>query len=274
MTDISTLLAARYGHDHVPAALLAVNPTLETLLKHKSIRDYLTEPLPEGAVELLVAAAQSAASSSNLQLWSVVAVTDAERKQRLAELANHQTHIAQAPLFLVWLADVSRLAHILEQENLSPQALYEFDLFLMAVLDAGLAAQNAVIAAEAQGWGTVYIGALRQQVAKVAAELQLPKGVFPVFGLCVGLAKTDPGTAIKPRLPQTAILHQETYQSVYPAQAVADYDETMLAFYKQQNMNVSTNWTAHCSERIQQRQKQQLLSLYQNLKELGFNVSL
>lgn len=72
------------------------------------MRSYLPDPIPHTTVELAVAAAQSAPSSSNLQAWSVVAVEDPERRSRLNAVAGNQRQIAQAPLLLVWLADLAR----------------------------------------------------------------------------------------------------------------------------------------------------------------------
>lgn len=251
-TTLSALLSARYGKN-LPNLDFELNSTLETLLSHKSIRHYLDKPLPDGTLELMIAAAQSAASSSNLQLWSVVAITNPERKQRLSELSNNQFQIPQAPLFLVWLADVARLENIMKVDNLDPQGLYQLDLFLIAIIDAALAAQNAVIAAESQGLGTVYIGALRNNVTRVCEELQLPEGVFPVFGLCVGYANPEKQIAVKPRLPQEAVLHKEVYQANSQTAAVDSYNNVMREFYEQNKMNVQGNWANHCSERIQNR---------------------
>ncbi|MDD5228223.1 MAG: NADPH-dependent oxidoreductase [Methylococcales bacterium] len=256
---LSDLLSERYGKNlaHLDFEL---NSTLETLLSHKSIRHYLDKPLPDGALELMIAAAQSAASSSNLQLWSVVAITNAERKQRLSELANNQSQITQAPLFLVWLADVSRLEKIMIKDNLDTQGLHQLDLFLIAIIDAALAAQNAVIAAEAQGYGTVYIGALRNNVARVSAELQLPNGVFPVFGLCVGYPNPEKKIGVKPRLSQESVLHKEVYQ---PNELAIDaYNDVMTTFYQQQKMNVEGTWAKHCSDRIQARATHSELQIF------------
>lgn len=257
---LSDLLSARYGKNSVTLDF-ELNATLETLLSHKSIRHYLDKSLPDGALELIIASAQSAASSSNLQLWSVVAVTDSERKQRLSELSNNQSQITQAPLFLVWLADVSRLDAIMTADNLDPQGLRQLDLFLIAIIDAALAAQNAVIAAESQGWSTVYIGALRNNVTRVSAELKLPNGVFPVFGLCVGYANPDKKIAIKPRLPQASVLHKETYQ-LNSEHLIESYNDIMTEFYQQQNMNVDGTWAKHCSDRIQARASHSELQAY------------
>lgn len=249
---LTNLLATRYGKAFSELNL-ELNETLETLLSHKSIRHYLEKPLPDDMLELLVAAAQSAASSSNLQLWSVVAVTDLERKKCLSELANNQMQIVQAPLFLVWLADVARLENIMLAQNLDTQGLHQLDLFLIAVIDAALAAQNAVIAAESQGLSTVYIGALRNNVDSVSKELQLPERVFPVFGLCVGYANLEKKISVKPRLPQEAVLHREIYDASHTANAVENYNQIMTQFYEQNNMKVQGHWAKHCGDRILSR---------------------
>ncbi|MDD5036025.1 MAG: nitroreductase family protein [Methylococcaceae bacterium] len=179
MSQSSSLLKARYGEPtpwDIPS-----NPTLHTLLSHRSVRAYLPDALPQGTLELLVAAAQSAASSSNLQVCSVVAVEDQARKDRLAKLANDQDHIRQAPLFLVWLADLARLGKLLKERNIPDDELQFLELSLIATVDTALAAQNAVVAAESLGLGTVYIGALRNRIEEVAAELKLPPGVLPLL---------------------------------------------------------------------------------------------
>ncbi len=100
-------LNARYGAPDIPP-VTQWNEVIEQLLDHRSVRAFTDQPLPEGTIETLVAAAQSASTSSNLQVWSVVAVQDVDRKKRLSDLAGNQAYIHQAPLFLVWLADLSR----------------------------------------------------------------------------------------------------------------------------------------------------------------------
>jgi nitroreductase len=114
-SEIGTSAAAeRYGtaFGGTAPALEHVTDLLAAQLAHRSVRAYLSDPLPGTVVPTLVAAAQSAASSSNLQLWSVVAVRDPARRARLAELAGGQAHVAQAPVLLVWLADLARARRI------------------------------------------------------------------------------------------------------------------------------------------------------------------
>jgi nitroreductase len=272
-TSTSNLFRDRYGTAFEPELQAAWNSSLTTLLSHRSVRAYLSKPLPSGTLETLIAAAQSAATSSNLQTWSVVAVEDHQRKERLAQLANNQTHIRQAPLFLVWLADLARPTRIAEQRGLPHAGLNYLEMFLMAAIDASLAAQNAVIAAESLGLSTVYIGALRNRPVDVATELGLPPQVFAVFGLCVGYADPAHPAAVKPRLPQEAVLHRETYRLEPQDAAIAHYNEIMASFYASQKMKVEGDWTQHSSERIASAESlRHRVHLRDILHQLGFEL--
>ncbi len=266
------LLRQRYGAGEAPSQP-ALSETLELLLNHRSVRAYSPAPLPAGTLEALVAAAQSAATSSNLQAWSVVAVEDPERKARLAELAGNQAHIRVAPLFLVWLADLSRLARVAARRDLPHAGLDYTELLLVGVIDAALAAQNAVVAAEALGLGTVYIGAMRNQPLAVAEELGLPPRVLPVFGLCVGWPDPAKPAAVKPRLPQAAVLHREVYSAEHEPAAVASYNTAMADFYQEQQMRVEGDWAQHSAQRVAGPQS---LSgrdtLRETLHRLGFEL--
>jgi nitroreductase len=82
-TTSQAKMAARYGEPDA-SALATWSDTIDQLLDHRSVRAFSPEPLPDGLVETLIAAAQSAATSSNLQVWSVVAVQEPERKARLS----------------------------------------------------------------------------------------------------------------------------------------------------------------------------------------------
>ena len=241
-------LAARYGSDAQPAAG-PWNATLDLLLSHRSVRGYRADALPEGTLQTLVAAAQSAATSSNLQTWSVIVVEDPAVRAELAEVANNQKHIMQVPLFLVFLADASRNGRMAEQEGVELVGQPFLESFVVAAIDAALAAQNAVIAAESLGLSTVYIGALRNDPERVARLLGLPPGVMGVFGLCVGHAREGAEGEVKPRLPQAVILHHGRYDSGPEQAERAAYDARMEAFTARNEMAAS-NWTQRVISRL------------------------
>ncbi len=140
--DSSTLLQKRYRSTaNEPSE--PWDETISLLLSHRSVRRYLPKALPLGTVETLVASAQSASTSSNLQTWSVIASKILIERRDLSELAGSQKHIVEAPLFLVWVADLSLLESIAESNNIPTEGLNYVEYLVMAVVDATLAAQNA-----------------------------------------------------------------------------------------------------------------------------------
>jgi nitroreductase len=225
------------------------NAVLATLLNHRSVRGFLPDALPDGTLELLVAAAQSASTSSNLQLWSVVAVAEPAHKAELATLAGDQQFIRDAPLLLVWLADLARIDAIAAARAQRVEGTQYIEEFVVGVVDAALAAQNALVAAESLGLGGVYVGAMRNRPEDVAAALDLPPQVFAVFGMAIGWPDSARPTDIKPRLPQRAVLHRERYDAAPQAEAVAAYDAVMHGFQRAQGMR-AVDWTAQCMARV------------------------
>jgi nitroreductase len=239
----------RYGAAATPPTLLPTNAVLEAMLTHRSVRGYLPQKLAEGTLETLVAAAQSAPTSSNLQAWSVVAVEDPDRRARLAALSARQRFITQAPLFLCWIADLSRLQRLGEAHQRKLEGLDYLESFMVALVDAALAAQNAVVAAESLGLGTVYVGALRHAPERVAEELALPPGAFAAFGLAVGHPDPAAPGDVKPRLPQSLVLHREQYRAAEEPAAIAAYDEVLNRFSESQGLGPQ-RWTDRVMNRI------------------------
>lgn len=251
LSPIVDALARRYG-TAAPQGLdgsAPWNDVLDLLLSHRSVRGYRPDALPEGTLEALVAAAQSAATSSNMQFWSVIATTDPAKKAELAAIAGNQKHIEQCPLFLLWVADLSRSARLGGAVGNDMPTLPYVETLMVAAIDAALAAQNAVVAAESMGLSTVYIGAMRNNPVRVAEIFGLPEKAFGVVGLCVGYAASGAEGEVKPRLPQDAILFHETYGNPEEPAILAAYDEEMAAFSKRQEMADST-WSSRVLARL------------------------
>ncbi|MGI2033905.1 NADPH-dependent oxidoreductase [Rhizobium panacihumi] len=246
--------------------------SLDAILSHRTVRTYLPKPVPDDILHIAVAAAQSAPSSSNLQAWSVVAVTDLQRRAALADLATPNPQILSAPLFLLWIADLSRLRHITVNHGNSGEGLDYLESFLLASVDAALAAQNALVALESLGLGTCYIGGMRNHPAEVAALLNLPAEAFAVFGMTVGYPDPSIKTDIKPRLPQSAVLHREQYGETTRDAALADYDDTLRIFQKGQGMAVR-GWSEVVAARVADRAALKGRDLLTDIaRRLGFKL--
>jgi FMN reductase (NADPH) len=232
--------------------------TIEQIHRHASVRRYKPDPVPRDLVETVVAAGQRASTSSNLQAYSVVAVTAPERRRTLAELCGDQEGIIQAPVFLAWCADLSRLDRICRLRGYR-QVASHVESFIVAAVDAALAMQNAALAAESLGLGMCYIGAVRNHPAEVIELLELPRLTFPISGMTLGWPASQP--RIRPRLPLEAVLHWERYDAGGEAEALAAYDQAMIAtgIYKGRQVPVpggeemeDYGWTEHSARRVSQ----------------------
>ena len=185
-------------------------PTIDLIHRHGSVRRYKPDPVPDDLVEMVIAAGQRASSSSNLQTYSVIVTTDPAKKSIIQEISGGQIHISQAPVFLLWCADFSRLDRVCSHQGYDLEAGYMED-FMVAVVDAAIAMQTAGLAAESLGLGFCFIGALRNQPREIIDLFQLPALVYPVSGMTMGWAEESP--IIRPRLPIDAVMHHETYQA-------------------------------------------------------------
>jgi nitroreductase len=243
-----TLLWQR-NRDGAVTAPAMWNDTLATIINHRSVRAFLPAPLPAGTLDLLIAAAQSASTSSNLQLWSVIAVEEPDRKARLSNLAGQQKFIRDAPLLLVWLCDHARLSAIAAERQVPIEGMHYLEEFIVGIVDAALAAQSAAIAAESLGLGCVYIGAMRNLPGQVAAELGPPPRVFAVFGMSVGYPDPAGETGVKPRLPRPVVLHREHYGSAGQEPDITRYNGAVRDFQREQGMR-EQDWTQQSIDRV------------------------
>lgn len=251
-------------------------PTIEQIRRHASVRRYKPDPVPADLVETIVAAGQRSSTSSNLQTFSVVAVTSSEKRDRLAELCANQKFILQAPVFLAWCADLSRLDRISRLRGYQQVTDY-VESFLVAAVDAAIAMQTAALAAESLGLGMCYIGAIRNHPERVIELLALPRLVFPISGMTLGWPAVEP--FIRPRLPLDAVLHWEAYDLQGEDEAFQQYDRAMVetGIYKGRQVPVpgvegemeDYGWLEHSARRAA---KPARTGLRQVLEQQGFQL--
>ena len=130
----------------------------------------------------------------------------------------------------IFVADLYRNSCIRAEQGVSSEALGSMNLFLTALEDALLAAQNVVVAAESMGLGTVYLGSILADPRGVVDALELPELTFPVVGLLVGHPDQEPGQ--KPRMPLSVVTAKNTYPRVESyTETLADYDREVTDYY-------------------------------------------
>lgn len=224
------------------------NDVTALLRSHRSIRKYKPDPIPDAILEELVRSAQMASTSSNVQAYSVIAVTDPKVKRKLAAVAGDQRHVEQCPLLLVWCADLHRNRLACDKESVE-MVSGTMETFMVATIDVALAAQNAAIAAESLGLGIVYVGGLRNDLREVTRLLKLPPLVYPAFGMCVGYP--DHESSLRPRLPLKAVLHRDTYRQDAQQESIEEYDAVMRRYYLERTKGQKeTTWSKEMAEKF------------------------
>jgi len=239
-----------------------MNPTIELLKSHRSIRKFTTDPVDQSTLEALIQAGQSAATSSFIQACTVIQVSQGERRDALAEMAGNQAYVSQAPVFLVFCADMKRHQLACDMHEAEMQSGYT-EQFLTASLDCALFAQNVVVAAESLGLGSVYIGGLRNRIADVAKLLELPDLVYPVFGLCLGYPDQNP--EVKPRLPLSVVFKQERYDDSQDEATIRDYDRDVSEYYRTRTGgNKEMTWSEQISGMLVKEARPHMLPFLQS----------
>lgn len=162
-----------------------MNEIVQSLFDRKSVRLFTGEPVTEEEKALLLECAFQAPTAGCQQLYTVIDVTDQGEKEELAELCDHQSFIAKAPVVLIFCADCQKWLEAYRKAGLEPRAPGLGDA-LLALTDAVIAAQNVVAAAQALGLGSCYIGDILENEEKVRPLLALPEYVFPAAMLIIG----------------------------------------------------------------------------------------
>lgn len=239
-----------------------MNQVIELLRSHRSIRKFTNTPVTQDQINQFVLAGQAAATSSFIQACTVIQVNAPEKRTALAEWAGNQQYVADAPVFLVFCADMQR--HKLSCEMHQADMLSGFtEQFITATVDCALFAQNVAIAAESEGLGVVYIGGIRNKVEQVADALQLPELTYPVFGMCIGHPDQDP--EVKPRLPLSVVLKQDQYSDTDDAQSIADYDHAVRAYYQSRSGGQKDmSWSEQISGMLQKEARPHMLAFLQS----------
>ena len=191
---------------------------IEQIEKHRSIRDFLDKEVTKDIIEDIVVAASRASTTGNMQLYSIIATTSQEIKEKLSPCHFNQPMVKQAPLVLTFCADIRRFSMWCELRDAKP--VYDnFAWFINSAIDTLLASQNAALQAEANGLGVCYLGTTIYTASKICDVLNIPEGVVPITTIVVGYPKSTP--EITDRLPIEAILHYDTYKE-YSPEAIND----------------------------------------------------
>lgn len=220
-----------------------MNNTIRELLARKSVRVYTDQEISAEAKEAILLAAVNAPTAGNQQLYTIIDVTDQALKDALAESCDHQPFIATGKMVLIFCADCRKWYEGFRAADASPRKPGVGDL-LLAVSDATIAAQNAVVAAESMGIGSCYIGDIMEQCEVHQEMLHLPRYVFPCCMLVFGYPTQQQLERPKPeRAAMQHIVHENAYRDM-------DHDELHQLFTPKAGQRSFEDWMqAFCNRK-------------------------
>jgi len=229
MTALKEALSFRFGTTpDTPPETIGDTSFLESLASRRSHRRFKPEAPSLELLRLLSAVALSAPSKSDLQARDIVIVTDAEKRRRIATEVVGQAWLENAPVILVFLGNNKRQRQIHQWRD-KPFENDHLDAFCNPAVDAGIAMQAFVDAAESIGLGCCPISGIRNNCPLVNELLELPDHIFPVVGLGVGWPSQQ--GHISARLPLEATVHVDTFSDKAIEDLVTAYDDRRYAIH-------------------------------------------
>jgi nitroreductase len=207
-------------------------PSFAAFAEHRSIRFFLREPLAPGHFDLIVEAGRRAPTDAQGHMYSFVRITDPALRDEIATRCANQQHIRDAAEFFVVCLDVYRLRQLVEHRGGAWGMEARISL-LYGACDATMVAQNMVVAAETLGYGTCYIGAVQNATDGIARLLDLPEGVLPLYGLCIGVIDAAQKPPLRPRVPRDLCFFENGYPAAF---APEDLERAYAA------MSVKRDW--------------------------------
>lgn len=218
-----------------------MNDTIKQLFDRKSVRVFTDREISPEDKRLILEAATQAPTAGNQQLYTILDITDQAIKEKLVDTCDHQPFIAQGKMVLIFCADCLKWYDAFLTAGCEPRKPGVGDLML-AVSDATIAAQNAVVAAGSLGLGSCYIGDIMENYELQKELLKLPDYVFPCAMLVFGYPTEQQLRREKPqRADLQHIVHENGYRKMDGAElkqmlsaknTAADYDQWIAAFCK------------------------------------------
>lgn len=230
-----------------------MNDMIQLMKNHRTYRHFDPDyQLTDHQLQQILDAARQAPTWMNGQMYTILVIKDPTIREKLVALNPSNPHMRDSSIFLLFLADLKRTQKVAEHMKVDYPISAGLNHLLTATTDAALALQNAVNAVEALGLGSVVVGSVRNQIKAVSELLQLPDYVYPLAGLSIG--KPIVSMDIKPRLPEAAVIHYDTYQD-YDYNLIETYVATMVDFAEARE---TKTWTQKFADYFQQAPNQEI----------------
>lgn len=243
----------------------------ESLLGRRSIRRYEREAIPAESMEFIYKAIENTPTSYNGQQFSVIDIDDQSLKEELYAMTNSK-QLKTCNRLLIFCSDYNKITQLANRKGFEvPEFTNTMDGVFIGVIDASLAMMSAVVAAESLGLGSNCVGYLRTvDPARLAELLQLPKGVFVVCGLALGVPREDPD--LKPKQGDSLMFHKNHYRQDIEKMVdeLEEYDNVVKEYNRTRSGDTTTNdWCDHILDYYRHAMSYRILDY---LKSQGYDV--
>jgi hypothetical protein len=189
---------------------LEENETLQVVMNRRSVRKFTSQPIPDEVLDVILEAGRMAPSGVNLQTWTFICFMPDEWEEKFGRSIPFNGQLA-----ILVLSDLHRLSLLRETLDFPDEPL---TLHTLAVFNAGLAAMNMNLAAEACGVSSIMLSETGQtgmlDAGMLAQALDLPGDAVPLTTLVLGYKAPGALSAIPPRLPLEMIHGEAAYPSL------------------------------------------------------------
>lgn len=209
---------------------------LDNMMQRASIRQFSDRPVQRDKIEATVRAGQQAPFTG--QMYSVIVSTDESRGEELAEIFGPL--VQRAPVFALLCVDLRRLEKFIAARGRSNRA-DDLSMLFLGIQDVAYMGQNMVLAAEAMGLGSCFLGAAPFVAGQLRELFSIPPRVYPLVGLVMGYPAENPDP--RPRIPLNSVLHWEEYRdldedAVEDALSVMDAGLIREGYYRRLNARI------------------------------------
>ncbi len=207
------------------------NITIKQLQNRKSIRQFTGEAVSEADLKLIFKTAQRAPTSINAQQISLVYTKDKAKLKQISELCGGQAHIATADVFVGIVIDFNRTNTIVQSLGKKHVIEQSAEGIMVGAIDAGIMLSFMQTAAEALGYGTTSIGAVRENSDTMLQLFNLPQKTFLAVGCTIGVPTEEAKNApLKPRVAVESFAMEDSYDVQKIKEAVLEYNKSFKAF--------------------------------------------
>lgn len=168
---------------------------LPVIQQRCSVRAYQERPVEPTKLNTILEAARLAPSARNVQEWRFVVVQNPLTRQKLAQAANNQSFVGEAPVVIACCA--IKTDYILRCGH----AAY--------LIDLAIAIEHMALQAVQEGLGTCWIGSFYED--QVRAVLGIPENVRVIELLTLGYPLQDTSHTPKQRLDLSEIACHERW---------------------------------------------------------------